>query len=196
MGSWGTCCGYGPSRYRFAWAIALRKLHGQSARSIDCGSSICAPAIRLCRYRTTDHRRGRLIERFARAMQDRQQDAGPFLRSVTGKARGQPLRLSLVLEFLWWCGEDGAPRRRPGSLHAHSLPRLASSVTTLSRSQSAFYGTTAATARERNAATLARWILPTRAAEVHIRHLQRHVRLAGLRNAAQIREAAGRLVRP
>jgi hypothetical protein len=40
-----------------------------------------------------------------------------------------------------------------------------------------------ATMRDRNAATLARWIFGTRPQEVHIRHLQRVVRLPGLRTA-------------
>ena len=56
------------------------------------------------------------------------------------------------------------------------------------------YGSHTLTPRDGNAAKLARWILVTRAAEVHIRHLQREVRLPGLRTAAQIREAAEKLV--
>jgi hypothetical protein len=30
-----------------------------------------------------------------------------MLRSAFGKARGQALRLALVIEMLWWCGEEG-----------------------------------------------------------------------------------------
>jgi len=48
-----------------------------------------------------------MIESFGRAMQDRQRGAGPLLGSALGKARGQALRLTLVLELLCWCGEDG-----------------------------------------------------------------------------------------
>jgi hypothetical protein len=44
------------------------------------------------------------------------------------------------------------------------------------------------------AATLARWIISHRPIEVHIRHLQRDIRLPGLRTAGQIREAAEKLV--
>jgi hypothetical protein len=47
-----------------------------------------------------------LIERFARAMQHRQRVTAPFFRSALGEARGQALRLALVLELLWWSGED------------------------------------------------------------------------------------------
>jgi hypothetical protein len=41
---------------------------------------------------------------------------------------------------------------------------------------------------------LAYWILGTRPKEVHIRYLQREVRLPGLRTAEQIREAADLIV--
>jgi hypothetical protein len=44
--------------------------------------------------------------------------------------------------------------------------------------------------RDRNAATMARWIIAARPAELHVRHLQREVRLPGLRAAEQIRAAA------
>jgi hypothetical protein len=53
-----------------------------------------------------------LLEQFAREMQDRQREAGPLLASALSKARGQALRLSLVLELLWWCAEEGLYRAR------------------------------------------------------------------------------------
>jgi hypothetical protein len=56
------------------------------------------------------------------------------------------------------------------------------------------YGDAAASQRERTAAVVARWIITTRPAELHVRHLQREVRLLGLRTAEQIRGAAGVLV--
>jgi hypothetical protein len=43
------------------------------------------------------------------------------------------------------------------------------------------YGDVAATPTERNAATPARWIVKTKAREVHVRFLQREARLPGLR---------------
>jgi hypothetical protein len=48
--------------------------------------------------------------------------------------------------------------------------------------------------RERAAAVLARWVITTHPAELHVRHLQREVRLPGLRTVEQIRAAAGVLV--
>ena len=47
---------------------------------------------------------------------------------------------------------------------------------------------------ERNAATLAQWIIKERPGEVHVRKLQREIRLPGLRSAEQIKAAAKVLV--
>ena len=56
------------------------------------------------------------------------------------------------------------------------------------------FGDAGATDVERNAATLARWILKERPNEVHVRRLLREVRLPGLRSAEQIKAAAKVLV--
>ena len=62
------------------------------------------------------------------------------------------------------------------------------------RGNQRIFGDAAATNVERTAATLARWIIKERPAEVHVRHLQREVRLPGLRSAEQIIAAANALV--
>jgi hypothetical protein len=56
------------------------------------------------------------------------------------------------------------------------------------------FGDAGATDAERNAATLARWILEERPRDVHVRRLQRDIRLPGLRTAEQIKAAAKTLV--
>lgn len=56
------------------------------------------------------------------------------------------------------------------------------------------YGDAAASRHDRNAATLARWIMRERPTEVHVRHLQRQVRLPGLRSAEDIHDAARVLI--
>ncbi len=56
------------------------------------------------------------------------------------------------------------------------------------------YGDAGAPLAERYAATIARWIIHTKAKGVHVRHLLREVRLPGLRDAATIREACDVLV--
>jgi len=132
------------------------------------------------------------LERFAQDMQDRQKGAGPFLSSALGKARGQALRLSLVLEFLWWCGEQGisAP---PTRISASAFAAAAGLISDyFVRAAERLYGETSA--GDCNAAILARWIMTSRTGEIHVRHLQRVVRLPGLRTAGQIRDAAEILV--
>jgi hypothetical protein len=56
------------------------------------------------------------------------------------------------------------------------------------------YGDAAAPARDRDAATLARWIAKERPEEVHVRTLQRDVRLPGMATADAIHEAAAVLM--
>src|SRR5262249_9230099 len=135
-----------------------------------------------------------LIENFARDMQWRQQSASSLFRSALGKARGQALRLALVLEMLWWCGEDGgapppsrissrAVEAAIGLMERYFLPMALRA-----------YGVPVAAMRLPGTETLARWIIRAGATEVHIRHLQRQVRLSGLRTAGEIRRAADSLV--
>lgn len=135
-----------------------------------------------------------LIETFARDLQERQQVAGVFSRAALGKARGQALRLALVLEMLLWCGQDGASPP-PSRISVRALTSAAELIGDYFLPMAErVYGDQGAPACRRNAATLARWILDARPTEVHIRHLQRAVRLPGLRTAGQIREAAELLV--
>jgi hypothetical protein len=172
---------------RIEWAIrALDRL-----RELDLHSSDDPP--RPILVPLAAEARGSL-QRLAQDMQRRQQEAGPLLRSALGKVRGQVLRLSLVLELLRWCGEDGvaSPPSRIGPrafasaavlIDGYFLPMAARA-----------YGDAQPTARESNAAVLARWIVNTCPEELYPRHLQREVRLPGLRTAQQIRDAAEALV--
>jgi hypothetical protein len=134
------------------------------------------------------------LETFGQEMQNRQQQAGGLMRSAFGKARGALLRLSLVLEFLWWCGREGYdPPPTTISLSAFkAAARLVADY--FMPMAERVYGDAGASDGERRVATLARWVLKTRAAEVHIRHLQRRERLPGLRDAETIRATCERMV--
>jgi hypothetical protein len=48
-----------------------------------------------------------VVEDFGRRMQRQQLRASGPMRSTFGKARGQALRLALVIEMLWWCSDEG-----------------------------------------------------------------------------------------
>jgi hypothetical protein len=168
------------------WAIgALDRLRELELQPGDSPAPITVPL--------TDEARS-MIEAFGGEMQQRQTNAGGLLRSALGKARGQALRLALILELLWWCGEDGiAPP--PVQISARAFAAAASLMADYFLPMSErVYGDAAATDRERDAATLARWIVAERPAELHVRHLQRDVRLPGLRTAQEIRGAADALV--
>jgi hypothetical protein len=170
---------------RTSWAIrALDRLRELDLQPGESPSPIPVPL--------TTEGRGRM-ERFARDMQSRQQNAGPLLRAAFGKARGQALRLSLVLELLWWCGADGfAPP--PTRISPRAFAAAAALIGDYFLAMAArVYGEVTPLAH-RNAAILARWILEARPKELHIRHLQREGRLPGLSKAGQIHEAAGVLV--
>lgn len=135
-----------------------------------------------------------LIEEFGREMEDRQSSAGGLLRSALGKERGAALRLALVLELLWWCGEDGV-RPPPTEISARAFAAAALLVGDyFAPMAERVYGDAAASHNDRNAATLARWIMRECPTEVHVRHLQRQVRLPGLRSADDIHDAAAVLV--
>src|ERR1051325_3973196 len=110
----------------------------------------------------------RALEQFAREMQDRRIDAGPLFASALAKARGQALRLSLVLELLWWCAEEGfLPPPTGISLRAFTAAAALMREYFLPMA-ARVYGEHATTAQDQNTAALARWILSSHAREVHV----------------------------
>jgi hypothetical protein len=133
------------------------------------------------------------MEEFGREMQERKQEAGGLMRSACGKARGTALRLSLDLEHLWWCGAGkGLP---PAAISVAAFTAAAQLVSDYFLPMAErVYGDAAAPPVERNAATLARWIVKTQAREVSTRRLQRVVRLPGLRDAETIHAVCKYLV--
>jgi len=134
-----------------------------------------------------------MLEAFAQDMQAAQGNAGGLLRSAYGKARGLAVRLALVLEFMRWAASPGlsAPPREIGeAAFSDACDLLAGYFMPMA---ARVYGDAATPQAERNAATLARWIIQGKPKEVHVRHLQREVRLPGLRNADAIRAACDAL---
>src|SRR3977135_575347 len=92
-----------------------------------------------------------MIGTFGTEMQQRQANAGGLLRSGIGKARGQALRLALVLELLWWCGKDGMASP-PVQISARAFAAAASLMADYFLPMAErVYGDAAATERERGA---------------------------------------------
>lgn len=135
-----------------------------------------------------------LLEDFARTIQDRQATAGGLMRSALGKARGLALRLSLVLEMLWWSSQQGmTPSPTQISARAFAAAALLLDAYFLPMAERV-YGDAAASPRDRNAATLARWLLRERPYEVNVRSLRRETPLPGLSQSEAIYEAAHALI--
>jgi hypothetical protein len=134
------------------------------------------------------------LEVFAQDMQRRQQDAGGLMRSAYGKARGVAVRLALVLAYLRWCGEDGGaapPREISKAAFLDACDLTADYFMPMAER---VYGDAGATPDQRRAATLARWIWRMRPEVVHVRALQREVRLPGLTEARAIHTACEVLI--
>ena len=136
----------------------------------------------------------RLMGEFGKEMETRLLEAGGLLRSAFGKARGAALRLSLVLEWLWCCAKTDMSLP-PDSISKEAFAAAATLVGEYYMPMAErVFGDANASEIERNAATLARWIIKDRPNEVHVRALLREVRLPGLRSAEQVKAAAKILV--
>ena len=134
------------------------------------------------------------LVKFAREMQTEQVSAYGLMRSELGKGRGHVLRLSLVLEFLWWCAADHitAP---PSSISERAFIAACCFMADYAIPMAErTYGDAVAKQADRNAAMLARWILKIRPAEVNTRRLLREARLPGLVDAETAHEACQILV--
>jgi hypothetical protein len=135
-----------------------------------------------------------LLERFGQLLQDRKETAAGLMRSAIGKARGLALRLSLVLAYLHWCAEDGydAPPEFIGEAALLAAAKFVSEYVMPMAERT--YGDAACTNTDRNTATLARWIAKERPSEIHVRDMQRKIRLPGLTTADAIHAACKALI--
>jgi hypothetical protein len=135
-----------------------------------------------------------MLESFARDMQNRQQQAGGLMRSAYGKARGSVLRLAVVVQHLRWCALPAAsppPREICEECLTAACDLVAGYFMPMAER---VYGDAATLPAERNAATLARWILRTKQGEVYLRDMLRVYRLPGLDDAAKLRAACNLLI--
>jgi hypothetical protein len=138
----------------------------------------------------------RRLERFGKLLQEKKEAAAGLMRSALGKGRGLTLRLSLVLEHLYWCAADGysAP---PSVIKEDSLLAAAKFVIEYAMPMAErTYGDAACTNLDRDTATLARWIAKERPLPdaIHVREMQRKVRLPGLTTADAIHAACKALI--
>ena len=137
---------------------------------------------------------GAAVVRFAQLMGGRKEMTIGLMRSAIGKARGLVLRLSLVLEYLRWCGEAGhsAP---PDTITEDALIAAARFVSEyVMPAAERISGDAACPEADRNLTTLARWIAKQRPNAVHVRDMQRNIRLPGVVTADAIHAACKALI--
>jgi hypothetical protein len=132
------------------------------------------------------------IEAFAAEMKRRAEEASGIFAGSLGKARGHVLRLSLVLEHLWWCGE--MVTREPTSVNEKAVLAAAGLVDGYFIPMAErVYGDAAIPVSERGAMTLARHIRKVGLVEFNARELRREIG-GRLREAAAMEDACQALV--
>ena len=134
------------------------------------------------------------IEIFAQEVLLMQGKNAGLMASALGKGRGLVLRLSLVLEFLWWSAKSGsepAPNHITEAAVQAAIRFVQSYAIPMARRA---YGSSVQDFQQSQIQTLARWIVNCRATEVHVRYLQRQVRLPGLSRSQDIHAACQGLV--
>ena len=128
-----------------------------------------------------------LLERFGQEMQAGEEGAHGLLRSSMGKARGQVLRLALVLELLWWSASEDDPEPSQVSAAATQAADLMRSYFLPMAAR--VLGDASVPAEERNARTLAEWIMRTRPEVVNVSAIRDRARLPGLRETDAVKAA-------
>ena len=129
------------------------------------------------------------LEAFATEMQAREGEAHGLLKSALGKARGQALRLALVLEYLWWCA-DPDPGLEPAEVEERAMQAAAGLMESYFLPMAArVLADASVPAEERLARTLAQWIVSTRPEVVNVSALRDTARLDGLRETKPVKQA-------
>jgi hypothetical protein len=190
---------------RFLWAWPESRTFGRPRGTLDVKKIITAlcrladltmliddsGSVRPAVVSATDEAADLLAD-FARDMQRREPLTTGNMKGTLGKARGHALRLSLVLEFLWWSMADRAEPRQISTKAMRAAISLMYDFF-LPMAQRVF-GDAAITPKERNTRALARWIARERPDRINLRLLSRgqtgNTPLPDLRDVKDIREAA------
>jgi hypothetical protein len=115
------------------------------------------------------------------------QAASGMLAGHYGKAQGVLLRLALTLEHLWWSWGNGD---NPQNVTMKAITAAAALINGyFGPMAERTYGDASLPLAERNAATIARWLLKEQPHNLNVRYLYQKVHLPGLREAKPTREA-------
>lgn len=164
-----------------AAALRLQRLVGLAMPAGDHGES--SPF-----FVSLDPGAADLLERFGQGMQAAEEGAHGLLRSSMGKARGQVLRLALVLQLLRWCADDDGPE--PSTVDAGAMQAAADLMRSYFLPMAArVLGDASVPTEERNARTLAEWVMRERPALVNVSSIRDGARLPGLRESEPVKQA-------
>jgi len=132
------------------------------------------------------------LEAFARDIVERCHMASGLLAGTLGKARGHALRLSAVLEFLWWCG--GSDQAEPQVISPEAVTAAAELLNAyfLPMAERVF-GDATIPIVERRGMLLAQHLRQNRLSEFNARDVRRQVG-GMLRDAADMEAACKQLV--
>ena len=128
-----------------------------------------------------------LFENWGEVQQADADDAGPLYKGTVGKMPGTALRLALVIEYLRWADAGGPEPTGVSHLSLAAALELADDY--IKPMALRVYGDAALPAVERNAATLARYIVKHKARQVNAGDIRRHWRLPGLKTADAVKAA-------
>lgn len=119
-------------------------------------------------------------------------DGGTLYKGFVGKLPGLALRLALVVQLLEWA-DTGGPE--PVGISTDVLMRVLVFLDRYAKPMALrVFGDAALPQGERNAATLARYIVKAKATRLNLRDVRRTAALPGLRDAGPLDEAAALLV--
>jgi hypothetical protein len=144
-------------------------------------------------YIHLDNKARTALVAFGQEMQRREEAAHGLMKGTLGKARGQCLRLALVLEYLWWSASGATVE--PSNISEKALTSAIDLMDTyFIPMASRVLGDAAMSADARNARTLAKWICERRPATVNVSSIRDEARLPGLRESGPVKAAVQFLV--
>lgn len=134
-----------------------------------------------------------IFEEWVRESSEALVDAASLYKSFCGKLRGVVLRLALVTEMMAWA--FGYEDREPDEIGYKSLVAAIEYVESYAKPTALrVFGDAALPPVERNAATLARYILKQRLSQINVREISRSGGMPTLKRAPDIAEAIDHLV--
>jgi hypothetical protein len=200
-----------PSRFLWTWPAARQFAEPTGAGDIE-GAADCL--LRLAGLLMNKDAEGQalpsyvhlarearpVLADFGREMQEREATAHGLMKSTLGKARGQALRLALVLEYLWWCGGADTPgdctvTMEPPGVSLRAMQAATGLVDSYFLPMARrVLGDASIPEEERHARTLATWIMETRPERVNVSSIRDGARLPGLRESDPVKAACRFLV--